>query len=155
MIKTIKAGKHRAKPLSFAIYYNKKVIQHTVTFDKSCRYMVDAEGDINKLFGIGYLPSHHTDSCRFGWRYSPTNDKIEILTYCYVQKQRSYEHICFVDFDKEYLYTLIVRPTEYQFICDAYSVNVQKRHGKRFGFKLGTYFGGQAVCPHEMKIEFK
>lgn len=155
MIKVIHAGKHRAKPRTLKLYWDQKVIQYSISFDKSCRYMVDAEGDINKLFGIGYFPSHHVDSARFGWRYSPTNGKIEIMSYCYSKGERSFQHLCYVDFDKDYFYTIIIRPTEYQFICDSYSIAVPKRHEKKLGFGLGVWFGGNLPSPHKMLISFK
>lgn len=43
---------------------------HKITFTESCRYDIGPEqADDYQLFGIGYLPHHHRNSVRFGWRY--------------------------------------------------------------------------------------
>lgn len=153
MIKTIKAGKHRAKPITFGLWWDKRIIKHSITFTKSCAYIIDKEDDINKLFGLGYVRGlHHTDSARFAWRYSPTNDKIEILSYCYVRKQRLWNHLCYVDFDKEYLYMIIVRSNEYEFLIDNTEHHVPFRHKKKLAYPLGFYFGGQRTASQDMKI---
>ena len=61
---TIKAGKHRAWPFRFGLYWFKKKICFRVSFDQSCKYQLadDDQLDINKLFGVGYFPNHHKDT---------------------------------------------------------------------------------------------
>jgi hypothetical protein len=34
-------------------------------------------------------------------------------------------------------------------------VFIDHYHSKKFKYRLGVFFGGQAVSPHEMKIEIK
>lgn len=134
-----------------------------VCFEPSCRYTPDAEGDINKLFGIGFLPGgHHKESARFGWRYSPEKDRIELFTYCYFKGRRKFKHLADLTIFKSYILSI-------QFLRFAYYFKVLDEHGKHFyadstepythekkwGYKLGPYFGGDLPSPHAMTIQIR
>lgn len=153
---TIKEGRHSAFPPTLGLFIDKQSITKTVSFDDSCRYTL-ADGDqedVNKLFGIGYFWSHHTDSARFGWRYNPSKDKIELLAYCYVNGERVINPITDLDFNKDYNLTLNINPNIYTFYLDnALKTGVYKTHNKRFGFPLGPYFGGNKPAPHKITIK--
>lgn len=159
MVYTIKKGKHRACPPMIGLFYDKKVMSRRVTFDRSCAYTLPGEDqeDINKLFGIGYFPSHHTDSARFGWRYNPSTDKIEILAYCYVNSERLIYPLASFDFNKEYTLELQINDDTYSFYVQTnfakFGFAIPKTHKKVFGFPLGLYFGGNNPAPHKMKIK--
>lgn len=175
MIKVIKKGRHRSWPPSVRIWWDKRKFQKDITFHESCRYQAVPDGHINKLMGFGYAPwwkaififigqlflgpilwnEHHKDSARIGWRYAPQNDKIEILTYCYVNKVWMYQHLCYVDFNKEIEYSIFCTSTTYQFVCGDNVLFEEFRHNKKFQFALGFYFGGQSKAPHEMKISIR
>ena len=43
MISTIKKGKHRGKPISFGLWYNRKIIERNVSFNPDCRYLLEGE----------------------------------------------------------------------------------------------------------------
>ena len=117
--------------------------------------------DINKLFGIGYFWGHHTDSARFGWRYEPEIDKIEIFAYCYVNKERVERWLCDVRFNEQNLFGISVQKNNYFFWVinsnsgtPVSSETINKDHKKKFSYSLGAYFGGDARAPHKMKIKF-
>jgi hypothetical protein len=162
MIFRIPRGKHRARPLRFGIWWRKNSFAWMVKFDESCRYDLGNEDqfDTNKLCGIGYLPGHHTDSARFGWRYWTDLKQIELTAYCYVRGRRVIKHICFCEIGKVYRLRLQVLAAAYYFdvyepdqVKSAGIVTVERFHEKKLKYRLGPYFGGNQVAPHEIKIE--
>lgn len=164
MIFRIPRGKHRARPLRFGFWWRKTSFTWVVKFDESCRYDLqsDDQFDINKLIGIGYLPGHHKESARFGWRYWTERKEIELSAYCYVNGRRVIKHICFCEIGKEYRIKLQVLATSYYFdVCEPGIVQpcgitlVKYDHNKKFKYRLGPFFGGNRPAPRTMKIEFK
>jgi hypothetical protein len=158
----IPAGKHRARPLRFGFWWRRNSFAWTVKFDESCRYDLGNtdQYDINKLCGIGYLPGHHKDSARFGWRYWKDLKKIDLWAYCYANGRREIKQICFCEIGKEYRIRLQVLALSYYF--DVYEpssvtavgiVTIDRSHKKKFKYRLGVYFGGDQVAPHEIRIE--
>lgn len=164
MIFTIFKDHHRARPLRFGIYWHKTSFTWKVKFDESCRYDLgnDDQFDTNKLCGIGYLPGHHHESARFGWRYWTDRKEIELSAYCYVNGRRVIQHICFCEIGKEYdLYLKILSTSYYLSVCESGTPTitgftwVDHSHNKHFKYRLGLYFGGQAKAPHEIKIQLE
>jgi hypothetical protein len=160
----IPRGRHRARPLRFGIWFNRNSFTWTVKFTESCRYDLHSanQGDTNKLIGIGYLPGHHKDSARFGWRYDTKTEQVEILAYCYVNGRREIRHICYCMIRQQYDLHLKVLSTSYylavHYKADPYPIGcagVDHRHNKKFVYRLGTFFGGNQKAPHEMTIEIK
>lgn len=163
MIFRIPAGKHYARPWRLGLYWRKTSFAWVVKFDESCRYDLgnDDQGDTNKLVGVGYLPHHHKDSARFGWLYSTERKEIEISAYCYVDGRRVIQHIGFVPVGKWCRVRLNVATYYYYFELEvsnrgwyepAGNCILDKDHNKKLGYRLGPYFGGNQVAPHEMKI---
>jgi hypothetical protein len=163
MIFRIPAGKHRARPFRFGLWFRRTHFSWVVKFDESCRYDLgtDDQFDTNKLVGIGYLWHHHKDSARFGWRYWTERKEIEISAYCYVNGRRVIQHIGFCKIGKEYKIHLTVSKQTYFFgidDCDSKAIwytEVPKYHQKRLQYRLGTYFGGQSVAPYDIKIQIE
>jgi hypothetical protein len=158
----IPAGKHRARPLRFRFWWRKNSFAWLVKFTDSCRYDLGNtdQYDINKLIGIGYLPGHHKESARFGWRYDTVKGMIEIMAYCYVNGQRVIKSICFCEIGKEYRLRLQVLAMAYYFdvyepssVTAAGIVTVERNHRKHFKYRLGVWFGGNQVATHDMEIE--
>lgn len=158
---TIQKAKHRAWPFRFGLYLTKKSISFRVTFDVSCKYDLGDEDqlDINKLFGVGYFPSHHKESARFGWRYNNDINKVEIFAYCYVNGWRVTEFITAVPLHKSCDFQLRIRNDSYYFkvIKDAFesSATVAHSNKRKIGYPLGVFFGGDQTAPHKIKIEMK
>lgn len=164
MIFRIPRGKHRARPLRFGFWFNRKSFSWTVKFTESCRYDLgnDDQFDTNKLIGIGYLPGHHKESARFGWRYWTERKEIELSAYCYVNGRREIKHIGFCKIGIRYHIELTTLEKWYQFflfeqgaLVHFGNAAVQYYHNKKFKYRLGVYFGGNRKAPHEMKIEIK
>ena len=132
-------------------------------FDESCRY--DLQGpdqyDTNKLVGIGYLWHHHNDSARFGWRYVPSLGQIELLAYCYVDGVRIIQPLCMCDIGKHYEITLMNYYRNYIFrVVNENRERIgdwsqAREHKKKLQYRLGLFFGGNQVAPHEMKIQIE
>lgn len=155
---------HRAWPLTLGLWRNKKHLSKTVVFTNSCRYRIKGEDmyDINKLFGIGYFFSHHTDSARFGWRYNPIMEMVEIFSYCFVNKERidwplgeikinhPYELGISVKSDKYFFYVIDIKSNEM-----IMHETITKTHNKKWSYPLGLYFGGNKKAPHKMKVKFE
>jgi hypothetical protein len=160
----IPRGRHRARPLRFDCWWRKTSFAWNVKFTDSCRYDLGNtdQYDINKLCGIGYLPGHHKDSARFGWRYWADRKAIELWAYCYVNGRREIKQICFCEIGKVYRIRLQVLAQSYYFdvyepdlITSSGIVTVEHYHSKKFKYRLGTFFGGNQVAPHDIKIELE
>jgi len=160
MTYTIKKGRHRSG-LKIGLYWNKKCIAYKVMFDNSCKYHINGEDqqDINKLFGVGYLPTHHKDSARFGWRYNEDVNKVELFAYCYVNGKRQIKQIVTIPlnrwFDAEikvysdhYFFTITYNGIQYRDI-------IKKTHSKKIGYRLNPFFGGNNPAPKTINIEIK
>jgi hypothetical protein len=178
----IPAGKHRARPWRPRFWWRRTHFSWIVKFDESCRYDLgtDDQFDTNKLVGIGYLsrprfivtkyfnkfwfwrlkPMHWTHSARFGWRYWTERKEIELSAYCYVSGRRVIQHICFCEIGKEYRIELRKLSTMYFFHAFGNGklmgvAEVPYDHSKVIGYRLGTFFGGQSTCDHDITIEIK
>lgn len=161
MIYKIKKGSHRAFPPSLWLYHNKTEFIWKVKFNSSAVYDIgDDQLDINKLCGIGYFPSHHTDSARFGWRYR--DNKIELLTYCYdkgknINLNSNEKLVAKINLNVEYTLKLnIISDTYYFEVWDDIQkigyAEVPKTHIKKWGYKLGLFFGGNQPAPHDITV---
>lgn len=156
---------HYAVPFFTWFWWNKKKLTRLVMFTDSCRYDLQSDDqlDTNKLFGVGYFHGfHHVDSARFGWRYNKDINLIEILAYCYVNKERIIKPICACEIGKEYELKLHTGDKLYSFsIWDHEEekylgyVSVRYMHSKKFQYGLLPYFGGSRRAPHSMKIQLK
>jgi len=163
MEKKIKAGKHRAWPPSVGLFWNCREFHRLIIFDESWKYQVDANHHINKLFGVGYVNGgHHKDSARFGCRYAPARDKIEIFSYCYISGLRREKLLCIVRFNTPYYFKLKVIEDAYQFEVserkDAHDIVKYwqpYRHKKKLQYPLGIYFGGEQTAPHDILTDIR
>lgn len=163
MIFRIPSGKHRARPLRFGFWCGRKSFAWVVKFDESCRYDLKSEDqfDVNKLCGIGYLPGHHKDSARFGWRYWTDRKEIELSAYCYVSGRRVIQHVGFCEIDKLYRIELIASSWAYYFSLTNTDqtpigeAEVNHTHKRQFQYRLGIFFGGNRTAPHDIKIQLE
>ena len=158
---SIQQGKHRAWPFRFGIYLFKKKVRYRVAFDQSCKYELPGndQQDINKLFGIGYFPSHHKESARFGWVYNPDINRIELYAYCYVNGKRISDLITTVPLHQSFVLQLNIASDKYSFTVykESFEVQtiIQHNNKRKWSFPLGVYFGGNQPAPHKITIELK
>jgi hypothetical protein len=154
-------GWHYAIPLYTWFWWNKKIFIWKVKFTDSCLYDLQSDDqlDTNKLCGVGYFPGlHHVDSARFGWRYVKETDGIELLAYCYANKQRIILPITTIAINKTYTLQLSVNFGSYFFkVTDergyARSAAVAFFHKKKLQYFLTPFFGGNRRAPHKIKIK--
>lgn len=156
----VKKGKHRFWPLNLNIWWNKKELHYFIQFDFSCKYNLqnNDQYDINKIIGIGYFdwfwPPHHVNSARFGWNYNIKTDRIDIYSYCYINKERKCNYLCSFDFNTKY--ELILNITQNSYIFNVVINNqtitytINKTHNKKLSFILDPYFGGNETAPNNM-----
>ena len=147
----IKKGTHKSWQCPELIL-NRDIIRYIVRFDDSCRYNIGKDqGDINKLFGIGYFPHHHKNSVRIGWNYHPVTDKIRLYAYWYINGVRDWLYMDSVNIG-DYVYASI------HINRGTHKIDIQ---GNRFvivrkgslGYLLGPYFGGNQTAPHNINLE--
>ena len=149
----------------FTGIWSGKPIERKVTFTDSCRYNVGTEQqDWNKLFGMsfGFFPlfkqfQMHENSARFGWRYNPSTDKIEVAPYLYTNGKREYAETLGIEvfsceIGKEY--TMSITPFA-SFVL--YSINSTKwalnqNIPSQKGFTAPLYFGGTCPAPHIIEV---
>lgn len=165
MIFTFKQGKHRARPLYWLVWwpllYNITELKRRVRFSFSAKYELGNgdQDDVNKLFGLSFGRVHR-NSARFGWMYSPYNEKFILYAYCYLNGERIFSNICECVAHREYDCSLIVTYDEYIFMvmqCDNGHIlateHISKGHRKKWSWLLGPYFGGNRPAPSLMKIK--
>lgn len=174
MLKTIYRGNHKPWPLNWpGLRFCKKgrtIISRKVLFTESCKYDLpgtEDDEDVNKLFGIGYFPNHHKESARVGWRYCSKNDKIEILSYCYISGQRMFKNIGYAEIDTFYTISIRIdendkvyrfklekneKPVVYNYSSYIVDDTVPFTHKKKINYRLGLFFGGNQPSPHNISI---
>jgi hypothetical protein len=163
---TIIKGHHFCRWPHPALYFGRKELTRVVEFGPGCRYHLPRETEappdqwsINKLFGIGYLWSHHIDSARFGWRWDPEHERVELLGYCYVNGNREWKPVTLVKMNTRYKCTIRIWYNYYRFIVSTMEgenladVHIAFSHKKKIGFYLNPYFGGPDPAPADVFIE--
>lgn len=162
MIFTTHKGKHRAWPWVLALFFGNKIVRD-IEFDISAKYDLQTEDnkDVNKLFGFGFFPSHHDQSARFGWNYNAVLNSINIFYYCYVDGKRAFRQLCTIPLytrvrmsidviNKVYSFTVTDPKNEWRVYG---GIDVPFTHTKKFGYRLGCFFGGNNPAPHDITIK--
>ena len=139
-----------------------KKLRMGVVFHDNCKYNLNSEDqkDVNKLFGIGYLPWHHINSVRFGWVYHPPTGRMEIWAYWYSKGRREMTYMTDVDLNEEYIYTIELNKDN-----SKHRLTIE-RNGRVLAARMITdvktsslcymlhpYFGGNRRAPHKMTID--
>jgi hypothetical protein len=132
-----------------------KLLAYRVAFTESCRYDIGREqGDINKLFGVGYFPRHHENSVSIGWNYDIVSGKINLFAYWYLDDKRHWHYLRSVDIGEVNYFSIQVREQDH--IIDVsgrkYCVDVR---GRSVGYLLRPYFGGNKTSPHTIIIDLQ
>lgn len=178
----IKAGSHyhQMPPFTSLPWIGERRIERYVTFGPGCEY--DAipynADDVNKLVGLSFgFGGVHKNSARFGWRWSKSEQCIELLAYCYVNGERNWDEqlrfpvIAKVKLGERVLLCLNYHPKKDSTIRDglftftAWQGDREKNLGlkmvdtiaelPKFGLTHGPFFGGELVAPHDMTIELE
>lgn len=151
---TIKKGTHKPFRIPMPVVFP-ATIGYKVNFTESCRYDIgEDQSDINKLFGIGYFPTHHSKSVRIGWNYNRLSDKINLWAYWYDNGKRRMEFLSAVPMMKIH-YLRITQFEDYHVIqIPGIMFDVLVRP-QTFGYTLGLYFGGNQKAPHDMRVDME
>jgi len=150
---TIKKGGHHSTHSIAKLETNQ--LKFKARFDSSAIYTTadkENQADINKLYGFSDCSSsHHTNSARFGWRW--TGEDLEIHAYTYVNGERNSKYITSVAFDKAFDYSLTAHPDQYQFTVKDVTIFMERScAGPASGYVLYPYFGGDETAPHDINI---
>jgi hypothetical protein len=151
----IKKGWHYSIHLP-CLLIKPKQLSYDVEFTDSCRYDIGTEdqADINKLFGIGYFPSHHNKSVRIGWNYNIDTDKIELWAYWYTDWDRNWAYLKSVDINTTHRFTISVLDTTHVIDLGDVVFYIDLKPDS-IGYLLMPYFGGNQPAPHDMIINLK
>jgi hypothetical protein len=161
----IKKGKHYPTPFQFPkFYWNPTgiIMEGDFIFSAGCNYHIDGEDmhDINKLFGISF-GWHHKYSERIGWRYREDLDKIEILTYTYIDGQRHNFNMAFVTKCQRFNVRIEIIKKNNTIYTSYFFNNTEVKQIKysqpksllsKLSYTLGIYFGGNKPAPESMLI---
>jgi hypothetical protein len=140
-------------------FISKDTIRRKVTFTESCRYNLgdDDQLDWNKLFGLSLGGFHHDNSVRYGWRYNPSTDLIEVAAYYYIDGVRNSKKIFHFEIGEEY--EMVITVTEHKYIFHVPGkgliTSVNKNKTAKWGYELGLFFGGNKPAPHKIEVTFK
>lgn len=128
-------------------------LSFNVMFTSSCAYYIgENQSDINKLFGIGYLPHHLYNSVRFGWRYASGN-YVDIFAYFYIEGKREWQLIGMVEINVANTFVITAGQSSHSFQVLGKGINCRvPLKSKGIGYLLGPYFGGNEVAPHDIEI---
>ena len=132
-----------------------KLLAYRVGFTESCRYDIGRDqGDINKLFGVGYFPSHHENSVRVGWNYDIVSGKINIFAYWYAEGKRGWQYLRSVDLGVVYYFKMYIDGDMHRLDIAGrnYQVDVKSTS---ICYLLRPYFGGNKTAPHDIVIDIK
>jgi hypothetical protein len=156
-------GRHRSNKMP-RIYYGKTTLCKLVTFDVSCKYVlpVDNQPDWNKLFGLGWLPGHHTTSARFAWRWNPDVNRIQLAAYVYHNGVRTVRFLCNAVIGFTYKLSMcvwggMVLISVVQANCDftAATVSMELTPTSKWSYALNPFFGGSQPAPQEIIINLR
>lgn len=164
----IEAGKHYDNTLfSSKPHLFQKEFKKTVQFASDCEYELPDynQGDANKLFGACYgLRGAHYNSVRYGWRWSRSAKKIELLAYVYNQGTRNWDEqlrfpvVAQLELGRDYTCSIRVTDEAYVFHVtqgdETIGQIVNVPHGKLacYGWTLSLYFGGEKPAVHTMHV---
>lgn len=155
------------------VTFDKSCIYHSSLYNSE---------DVNKLFGItfGWLPRRvngkwvspgHYDSARVGWLWSETGACWKLVAYTYSKgvknwdDQLRYPEIarvadgttvdCFINYGPAS--GIATFDVQLVLINDFVAIGsfrqMLTKNLSKFGFKMGTFFGGNLPAPHTMSIQ--
>jgi hypothetical protein len=112
------------------------------------------QGDINKLFGVGYFPSHHENSVRVGWNYDIVSGRINIFAYWYVGGKRDWQYLRSVDIGVMCYFKMYIDDDMHRLDIAGRNYRVDV-HSTPICYLLRPYFGGNRTAPHDIVIDIK
>lgn len=164
---------HGVPPVSGWPWIGRPSMERYVTFDANCQYdSADYNSqDVNKLFGLSFgFGGVHGNSARFGWRWSKSDNCIELLAYVYTHGVRNQ--------DAQLRFPVVAQVKPGQRVCckiqawwhpetsapcyefetsstmPGHEIFVPRPESlPNFGLTHGLYFGGALAAPHDMSVQ--
>lgn len=133
-----------------------KLLAYRVGFTESCRYDLGVrdQGDINKLFGVGYFPSHHDNSVRVGWNYDIVSGKINVFAYWYAEGICNWQYLRSVEIGLPYYFKMFIDGDNHRLDIAGRVYNVSV-NSTQVAYLLRPYFGGNKKAPHDIIIDLQ
>lgn len=137
-------------------------IAATVKFDSTCMYDVTQvdKFDYNKVFGFGFMGAddqhwgqapHQVDGARVAWRWNPTQNRIDLGAYVYVEGKRITQDLGSMKINEERRLTIKI-----DYNAKTYTVMdgeaIPFTHKKTVGYRNGLYFGGNQPAPQKIRV---
>lgn len=162
MILKFKKGKHRARPLYWLRWWPlliaPKKIERSVVFSFDSVYELPGgdQEDVNKLFGVAF-GGVHKESARFGWQYSAETKSFILSSYVYVNGERIVNGLCHCEMNNLYKCSIVILKDRYKFYVSFKgniigSDTIFKFIDRKFGWLLGSYFGGNQSAPANLSL---
>ena len=179
-IHTIKEGSHYDDKLfSTWPWINSSSIKRYVRFQEDCQYVMLPyyQGNVNKLFGLQFgvkiqkdLTGNwdvgvHWNSARFGWRWSESDQCIELLAYVYRKGIRNWDEqmrfpvVAQVKLGDVIMLEIVSDKNNYYFYSQKNGeeqksfIVTHESQTQWFGLTHSLMFGGTPAAPHTMHIE--
>lgn len=179
-VHTIKEGSHYDdKIFSSWPWVKSPSMKAQVRFQEDCRYVLLPyyQDNVNKLFGLqfgikiwkdlsrGWDIGVHWNSARFGWRWSETNQCIELLAYVYRKGIRNWDAqmrfpvVAQVKVGEVIDLEVVSDENTYYFYSqkegEARQVTAisHETQSQWFGITHSLMFGGTPTAPHTMHVE--
>lgn len=108
--------------------------------------------DLNKLAGLSFGRSHHTNSARVCWCYNSETQLIELFSYIYNNKKREFKHITNCNIDSDCMASIVVNDETVDFKINGVPITCAKSKWPNWGYRLFPYFGGDKVAPHDINV---
>lgn len=169
-------GRHYPVPLTeialpqfFSLEYDTVQVSSEIVFHPNTAYTFDDadQWDWNKLCGFSLgLRGIHKNSFRFGWRYNPNTEKIELSGYIYTNSNRSYPKLMDIDLgEKARLDIIAISKSghlDVEFFINGtsmhrinYFTDEYRQNTVMLIYESGLYFGGDKPAPHNIDIDFR
>lgn len=177
---TIKEGNHYSDKFFFTLpWIDSPSITRYVRFQEDCRYIMPAyyQDNVNKLFGLQFGVKIwkdlsgtwdvgvHWNSARFGWRWSESNQCIELLAYVYRKGIRNWDEqmrfpvVAQVKLGDVIMLRIVSDKDNYYFYSQKNSEEqkcftvAHQPQTQLFGLTHSLMFGGTPTAPHTMHVE--
>lgn len=138
-------------------------IEKVFRFDQSCKYEIEEESCVNKLFGFCFgLFGVHKNSVRFGWTYNKLVNSIYIWSYYYKNGKLNKKKVFSCNTNEYHTYKIEINRISkslgnytFRLLVDNNVVlDFQElQSNETFITTLGPYFGGHTRAPHKMIVE--
>jgi hypothetical protein len=106
----------------------------------------------------------HKNSFRFGWRTNEYND-LELWAYTYINGTRTAYRLCNIETQQKYrlslyrneksvIFEVVPIDEKGQALGDSIRIDFDFDSKIKYGYKLGTFYGGKHTAPKKVEVLF-